>query len=101
MNQIDKRSHLLRSGGFHRFYDSLAEHLAKVRALRIKLENEENRDYDDNDDDGIPPLNVNNMLGPITILLSYFLVAAVVFIIEIIVFFINERRNRQNHPQRR
>lgn len=98
MNQIDKRSHLLRSGGFHRFYDSLSEHLAKVRAIRIKLENEENRD---DDDDGIPPLNVNNMLGPITILLSYFLVAVVVFIIEIIVFFINERRNRQNHPQRR
>lgn len=69
--------------------------MAKVRARQRELENEE-FDSDADDDFDIQPLTFKQFMGPIIMLLAYFVFSSFVFLIEKIVYYCNSRRNQRN-----
>lgn len=82
------------AGGLHRFYDSLAIHVAKVRARQRELENEEN---DENDDDYEEmPLTLKQFVGVMEYFFLWAGIALLFFLFERIAFYCSKRRNDRN-----
>lgn len=97
INQIDRRSHLMMSGGFHRFYDSLAAHLAKVRARQRELEREATDGggvVDDDDDEDFQSFTFKQFVGVMLQRFAWLGLASLVFVIEIITHLIKQRNQR-------
>lgn len=85
-NKFNEKSSFMVENGLQQFFESFGGFLENLR------DNALTHEEDDDDSDGQQALTVDNFQGPITLVLCLLSVSCLIFLIEIIVFKLKERR---------
>lgn len=97
-NKLNKKTSFIMENGLQRFYESYGEYLEKSREIfSTHKGNDEHDDYEYYDeDDGFQALTMDNLRGPMILVLCLFAFSGVILLVEIIMFKLKERRILRN-----